>query len=60
MKIILNLIVIFLFINITCAQNILKGKVTDSETKECLIGVNIYMPELNMGTITDINGNYLL
>ncbi len=42
------------------AQNIdLKGKVIDSQTKEGLMGVNVYVDN-NKGTVTDITGYYEL
>ncbi len=39
------------------AQNTIKGKITDQEN-EPLTGASIYIPELNKGTVTDVNGNY--
>ncbi len=41
------------------AQTI-KGQITDADTKETLPGVNIYLPELQKGVVTDIDGNYTL
>jgi iron complex outermembrane receptor protein len=38
----------------------LKGKIIDKETGEPLIGVNIYIPDLKTGTITNIDGTYFL
>ncbi|MDI6765530.1 MAG: TonB-dependent receptor [Bacteroidota bacterium] len=38
----------------------LTGKVTDSKTKEALIGVNILMDGTTLGTSSDINGNYVI
>lgn len=41
------------------AQNItVKGKVTDAETKETLIGVSVIVKGTSNGTQTDMNGNY--
>ena len=40
-------------------HGILKGKVIDTEDREFLVGVNIYNED-NVGTITDLNGNYSL
>jgi iron complex outermembrane recepter protein len=37
-----------------------RGKVLDSKTKEALVGVNIYLPELKKGVSTDIGGNFSL
>ncbi len=42
------------------AQNKLTGKVYDSVTKEPLVGVNVYLPELKSGTVTDRKGEYSL
>ncbi len=39
------------------AQNRISGRVTDEENLP-LIGANIYLPELNKGTITNRQGEY--
>ena len=36
------------------------GKVTDSQTKEALIGVNVVIPGTTFGSATDIDGNYFI
>ncbi len=36
------------------------GVVKDAETGEPLLGVMVYIEELKTGTVTDINGNYML
>ncbi|SMD36911.1 TonB-dependent Receptor Plug Domain [Reichenbachiella faecimaris] len=36
----------------------LAGRVTSNWTGEGLVGVNVYIPSLKKGTITDANGNY--
>jgi len=54
--------ILALFIGYTAflqAQNTTSGTVTDLE-KRPIKGVSIYAPELNKGTITDDNGNYIL
>lgn len=38
----------------------LSGKVTDSDTKEPILGVNIIMEGTNFGAATDINGHYII
>nr|MBP7473607.1 TonB-dependent receptor plug domain-containing protein [Prevotella sp.] len=38
----------------------LKGHVADAADKAPLVGVTIYIPELSVGTTTDIDGNYVL
>lgn len=42
------------------AQGTVSGTVTDAETGERLIGVNVVIPSLNIGDATDAEGNYLL
>ena len=36
------------------------GLVTDASTGEVLTGVNVAIPSLNRGAVTDINGRYTL
>ena len=40
------------------AQQTVSGTVTDLNTGQALIGVNIYVPELSRGVVSDKNGNY--
>lgn len=52
----------FLFAINTDAQDTehtIKGKVIN-KNKEAIEGVNVYLPELHKGTITDKNGNFVL
>ncbi len=42
------------------AQGELKGKVSDAKDNTALRGVNIFIPDLQRGTITDENGNYTI
>ncbi len=60
----LTSILIFLLISdpILCQSDkaILKGKVSDSKTRDALVGVNIYVNNSTVGTTSDKNGNYLL
>ncbi len=42
------------------AQFTLKGKITDKNTHEPLTGVSIYIPQSKQGTVSDIDGNYIL
>ena len=42
------------------AQNTLQGKVTDVNTNDALIYVNVYFPELEKGTTTNEEGNFEL
>ena len=40
---------------------VLKGKISDKETKEPIIGATIQLlSDLSKGTATDIDGNYVL
>ncbi len=41
------------------AQNSIAGKINDQEN-QAMMGASIYIPELNKGTISDLNGNYEL
>ena len=59
MKKILLLIILAITIN-TQAQYTIKGKIIDAKTQESLMGVNVLLPELKMGTVSDIDGNYIL
>ncbi len=42
------------------AQNTVSGKITDSENGQSLEQVSVYIPQLENGTVTDANGNYVL
>lgn len=42
------------------AQNKLSGTITDATTHEPLIGVSIYFQTLQIGTSSDIDGNYVI
>ncbi|MGA9326137.1 MAG: TonB-dependent receptor [Salegentibacter sp.] len=41
-------------------QNTFKGHITDSETQQPVAGATIYFPQLEKGTVTDLDGNFLL
>lgn len=41
------------------SQNSIKGNITDTENNP-LLGVDVYAPELHIGTTTDMDGNYEL
>lgn len=49
---------VMLFYNNTFSQNTLTGTITNNEGGEPLEQVSIYFPQLEKGTITDINGYY--
>src|SRR3954462_6622408 len=42
----------------TAQEITLKGKITDKESKEGLIGANVQVKGTNYGAVTDINGNF--
>lgn len=42
------------------SNNTLSGKIIDKKTSEPLAGVTVYLPEMKTGTVTDINGNYII
>ncbi|MEP1096130.1 MAG: SusC/RagA family TonB-linked outer membrane protein [Cyclobacteriaceae bacterium] len=55
------LILVFSASSYVClAQGKIVGSVTDSETGEGLPGVTLFIPSLNVGTITNIDGTYEL
>lgn len=37
-----------------------QGRITDVESGEPLIGASVYIDELKTGTVSDVNGNYML
>lgn len=61
---IIRFLLLFLFLtNILTAQNngVLKGSITDKDTKEPIIGATIQLlSDLSKGTASDIDGNYVL
>jgi len=50
--------IIFVFAGNSVQQGKLNGHVTDAETRESLIGVNIYIPETKQGAVSDEYGNF--
>lgn len=59
----MKFILTFLFIALTATlfgqNSVVKGRVSDSRTKETIVGANV-LAENNIGVSTDINGDYLL
>ena len=54
-------IVFFLLANQLSAQRIITGTVTEADTREPLIGVNVIVQSESIrGTITDLDGTYSL
>jgi iron complex outermembrane receptor protein len=57
----LKLIILFLLgANIISAQGIIKGNISNADTKESMVGVAVFIPELQKGTFSDKNGEYML
>ena len=42
------------------AQHTLKGSVTDKNTNETIVFANVYLPQLEKGTVTDENGEFII
>ncbi len=59
MRVYLLLMVLFLSVPVF-SQNTLSGTITDSESNDPLIGVNVVIKGTTIGTITDIDGNFKL
>ncbi|MFI0430662.1 TonB-dependent receptor domain-containing protein [Mariniflexile sp. HMF6888] len=59
MRILLN-VLLFLAITNSYAQNSIKGTVTDATTNQGIPYANIYLSELEKGTYTNENGDFLL
>ena len=58
----LLLILLVTIINLSCGGNTGKiaGRVTDHDTKEAIIGVNVLIDGTSLGAATDINGYYII
>ena len=56
-KIFLLIIVLFAS-NTVFAHRTIKGQIKNKESKETMVGVAIYIPELQKGTFSDEQGNY--
>ncbi|MEM6327416.1 MAG: TonB-dependent receptor, partial [Bacteroidota bacterium] len=56
------LLLLALVPGIALAQNTgkLAGQVTDATTGETLVGANVFLPEIQRGAATDIDGNYTI
>ncbi|MDZ7716308.1 MAG: carboxypeptidase-like regulatory domain-containing protein [Balneolaceae bacterium] len=53
---------LFLLVSLVSAeaQNTVSGRVTDAETGEPIVGVNIYLANTTIGTTSRQGGNYVL
>ncbi|MDO8368864.1 MAG: TonB-dependent receptor [Saprospiraceae bacterium] len=54
------LVALLLLCNFAMAQRTVKGKVTDAEGGDALIGASVSVVGTTRGTATDINGNYTI
>ena len=53
-------LLLFLFSNLTAQNLSIKGKVINTETKETLPGVSVFVKNTTIGTITNKNGKFIL
>ena len=53
-------IIIILVLKTSYSQNTISGIVYDSESKDALIGTNIYIPDLHRGSVTDNSGKFII
>lgn len=56
----LLLVLLVVFAIPLSAQQLIKGRITDADTGEPLVGVNIQIKDTNYGTVSDLDGNYEL
>ncbi len=60
-KITLTLLLLFISVSILRAQTgVLKGKITNFDTNEPLIGASVSIEGTTIGTIADLNGDFIL
>lgn len=60
MKIIINTFILLLLATAVFSQKTVRGKITDAENGEALIGATIVVKGTSIGTIADFEGNYEL
>lgn len=60
MRKLILLLPLVLFVQILHAQYNISGKITGLVNGKPLIGVNVFVPDLSIGTVSDINGYYEL
>lgn len=54
------LILLIAIASVSLAQYKISGRVFDLTTGEALISANVFIPELNVGTTTDFNGEFVI
>ena len=57
---IMVLVFVFIPFQTVSAQNKLSGKITNRTDQSALPFVSVFIPELQIGTMSDENGNYLI
>lgn len=55
-----SLILLIAIASVSLAQYKISGRVFDLTTGEALISANVFIPELNVGTTTDFNGEFVI
>lgn len=55
-----TLVIVFISVHLISAQFDLKGSVKDSKSFETLPNAIVFIPALNKGTASDVNGKYIL
>ena len=59
-KIILGLTILLFSASFAIAQSSIKGRITDKKTGETLIGANVVIQGTTIGSIADIDGNFII
>ncbi len=59
-RLLLFMVILLTTSSFILAQNRIEGKVTDAKSGEALPGVTIYIKGTTIGTVSDVNGKYVL
>ncbi|HYX09543.1 MAG TPA: carboxypeptidase-like regulatory domain-containing protein, partial [Bacteroidales bacterium] len=54
------MLIIGMVSQVNAQQRSIKGKVTDASNGNALPGANVYIPKLNVGAATGVNGTYVI
>jgi iron complex outermembrane recepter protein len=61
MRILFVMALTLISIGLSAAQDLtITGRVLDKNTKSPLPGVSVFVPELNRGVVTDLDGNFTI
>ena len=60
LKLPLFMLLMLSFPAFAAAQGTIDGTVTDGDTGEVLPGAQVIIPSLNLGSVTDLDGNYTI